>query len=78
MASTFSDNIGFTVFGESHGTAIGVVMDNVPPGETIDLKKIYEFMGRRAPKKDGTSTMRNEKDIPQIVSGYYNGKTRGR
>lgn len=77
MASTFSDNIGFTIFGESHGTAIGVVMDNVPPGETIDLDKIYKFMGRRAPKKDGTSTMRNEKDIPQIVSGYYNGKTTG-
>ena len=77
MASTFSDNIGFTIFGESHGTAIGVVMDNVPPGETIDMDKIYEFMARRAPKKDGTSTMRNEKDIPQIVSGYYNGKTTG-
>ena len=77
MASTFKNNIGFTVFGESHGTAIGVVMDNVPPGETIDLDKVYEFMARRAPKKDGTSTMRNEKDIPQIVSGYVNGKTTG-
>lgn len=77
MASTFKNNISFTVFGESHGTAIGVTMDNVPPGETIDLDKIYEFMSRRAPKKDGTSTMRNEKDIPQILSGYYNGKTTG-
>ena len=77
MASTFNSNIGFTVFGESHGTAIGVVMDNVPPGETIDLDKVYEFMARRAPKKDGTSTMRSEKDIPQIMFGYLNGKTTG-
>lgn len=77
MSSTFRNNLSFTVFGESHGNAIGVTMDNVPPGETIDLDRIYEFMARRAPKKDGTSTMRNEKDIPQILSGYYNGKTTG-
>lgn len=77
MSSTWKNNIGFTVFGESHGPAIGVCMDNVPPGETIDLTKIYGFMSRRAPKKDGTSTMRNEKDIPQIMSGYHNGKTTG-
>lgn len=77
MSSTWKNNISFTVFGESHGPAIGVCIDNVPPGETIDLDKIYEFMSRRAPKKDGTSTFRNEKDIPQIMSGYYNGKTTG-
>lgn len=77
MSSTWKNNISFTVFGESHGPAIGVCMDNVPPGETIDLTKIYDFMSRRAPKKDGTSTMRNEKDIPQIMSGYHNGKTTG-
>ncbi len=77
MSSTWKNNISFTVFGESHGPAIGVCMDNVPPGETIDIDKIYEFMARRAPKKDGTSTMRKEKDIPQIMSGYHNGKTTG-
>lgn len=77
MSSTWKNNISFTVFGESHGPAIGVCMDNVPPGETIDMDKIYEFMARRAPKKDGTTTFRNEKDIPQIVSGYHNGKTTG-
>jgi len=77
MSSTWKNNISFTVFGESHGAAIGVCMDNVPPGETIDMDKIYEFMARRAPKKDGTSTFRSEKDIPQIISGYHNGKTTG-
>ena len=40
MSSTWNNNIGFTVFGESHGPAIGVVMDNVPPGESIDLDKL--------------------------------------
>ena len=77
MSSTWKNNISFTVFGESHGPAIGVCMDNVPPGESIDVDKIYKFMSRRAPKKDGTTTMRSEKDIPQIISGYHNGKTTG-
>lgn len=77
MASTWKNNISFTVFGESHGPAIGVCMDNVPPGETVDIDKIYAFMSRRAPKKDGTTTMRSEKDIPQIISGWHNGKTTG-
>ena len=56
MSSTWKNNISFTVFGESHGPAIGVCMDNVPPGESIDVDKIYKFMARRAPKKDGTTT----------------------
>ena len=77
MSSTWKNNISFTVFGESHGPAIGVCMDNVPPGESIDVDKIYKFMARRAPKKDGTTTMRKESDIPQIISGYHNGKTTG-
>lgn len=77
MASTWSDNISFSVFGESHGPAIGIVMDNVPPGESIDMDKVMQFMARRAPKKDKTSTQRREKDLPQILSGFLNGKTTG-
>lgn len=77
MASTWNNNITFSVFGESHGPAIGVVMDNVPPGESIDMDKLLQFMARRAPKKDATSTQRREKDLPQIMSGFLNGKTTG-
>ena len=77
MASSWSNNISFSVFGESHGPAIGVVMDNVPPGESIDMDKLMQFMARRAPKKDATSTQRREKDMPQIMSGFLNGKTTG-
>ncbi len=77
MSSLFNGGISVSLFGESHGKGIGVVLDNLPAGEEIDLDKIGEFMARRAPKKDGTSTMRNEKDIPEILSGLYNGRTTG-
>ena len=77
MSSSWSNNISFSVFGESHGPAIGVVIDNVPPGESIDMDKLLAFMARRAPKKDATSTQRREKDMPQIMSGFFNGKTTG-
>lgn len=77
MSSGFNGGIKISLFGESHGKGIGVVLDNLPAGEEIDLGKIGEFMARRAPKKDGTSTMRNEKDIPQILSGVFEGKTTG-
>ena len=77
MSSTWNKNISFSIFGESHGPAIGVCMDNVPPGETLDMDKLMQFMARRAPKKDKTSTQRREKDMPQIMSGFFNGKTTG-
>lgn len=78
MSSTLTlGNISLSIFGESHGPAIGAVIDNLPAGEELDLERIYEFMSRRAPKKDGTSTMRSETDTPEIISGFYNGKTTG-
>lgn len=78
MSSTLTlGNISLSIFGESHGPAIGAVIDNLPAGEGLDIERIYEFMARRAPKKDGTSTMRSETDTPEIISGFYNGKTTG-
>lgn len=78
MSSTINlGNLSVSVFGESHGPAIGVVIDNLPAGEPISVDEIYGFISRRAPKKDGTSTFRNEKDIPEIISGFYKGKTTG-
>lgn len=77
MSSTWSKNITISIFGESHGPAIGVCLDNVPAGESLDMDKLMQFMARRAPKKDKTSTQRREKDMPQIMSGFYNGKTTG-
>lgn len=78
MSSTINlGNLSVSIFGESHGPAIGVVIDNLPAGKQLSLEEINRFMSRRAPKKDGTSTFRNEKDMPEIISGFYNGKTTG-
>ena len=70
-------NLSVSLFGESHGAGIGVVINGLPAGVPIDFDRILEFMARRAPKKDGMSTRRNEKDMPEILSGFYNGKTTG-
>lgn len=77
MASLWNNRISISIFGESHGAGIGVVIDNLPPGEYIRMEEIQAFMARRAPKKNKTSTPRNEKDIPQIMSGLYNNRTTG-
>ena len=77
MASLWSDRISISIFGESHGTAIGVVIDNLPPGEYIRTDELRDFLSRRAPKKNKTSTPRSEKDMPQIMSGMYNNRTTG-
>lgn len=71
------DRLSVSVFGESHGAGIGVVIDGLPGGKAIDQDRILEFMARRAPKKDGISTRRNEKDLPEILSGLFRGKTTG-
>ena len=77
MSSLFDGGISVSIFGESHGRGIGVVLDNLPSGEEIDLDEIGIYMARRAAKSDGTSTLRLEKDIPDILSGIYEGRTTG-
>lgn len=77
MSSLWTNRISISIFGESHGPAIGVVVDNLPPGEYIDVEELGRFMRRRAPKKDGTTTSRSEKDLPQIISGVHNERTTG-
>ena len=67
----------YTVFGESHGTAIGVVLSDVPPGIELDMKQISFELARRATGKNALSTTRKEADIPEILSGVFGGKTTG-
>ena len=53
MSSLFNGGISVSIFGESHGRGIGVVLDNLPAGEPLDFEEIGKFMARRAAKKDG-------------------------
>jgi chorismate synthase len=66
-----------TIFGESHGPAIGVTLTGVPAGIQLDWEEIRREMARRAPGKSPLSTARKEADEPQILSGYFEGKTTG-
>ena len=66
-----------TIFGESHGPAIGVVLEQVPAGIELDQQEIAREMARRAPGNSPLSTARKEADIPNILSGVFQGKTTG-
>lgn len=65
------------IFGESHGPAIGVVLENVPPGLALDLRAVEREMARRAPGRDSLSTPRRETDQVEILSGLFEGRTTG-
>lgn len=77
MGSTFGNVLKISVFGESHGPAIGVTIDNFPCGITVDMDFILEEMARRAPSNSPASTARREKDFPKILSGVKDGVTTG-
>ena len=69
MSSTLGNNLKISVFGESHGNGIGVVIDGLPAGKTIDMEAVLVQMKRRAPGRDKTATPRKESDAPKILSG---------
>ncbi|WP_101773777.1 chorismate synthase [Peptostreptococcus faecalis] len=71
MSATWGRKFKVTIFGESHGTNIGVVIDGIPSGTYIDMEKIQTEMDRRAPGKDSFSTARKESDTPLILSGVF-------
>ncbi len=77
MSSEFGKILRLSVFGQSHGKAVGVVVDGLPAGEEIDLEALQRFLDRRRPGKNGLSTPRKETDIPEFLSGLEGGKTCG-
>ena len=77
MSSEFGHLLKISVFGQSHGKAIGVVVDGLPAGEAIDLDELQAFLDRRKPGKNRLSTARKEADAPTFLSGLENGKTCG-
>lgn len=76
-ASTFGRTFKILSFGESHGPAIGVVIDGVKPGLLFDLGFIQAELNRRRPGFSSLSTARKEDDELQVLSGVYEGKTTG-
>lgn len=77
MSSTWGSQIKLSIFGESHGAGIGVVLDGLPAGVSIDMEQIMVQMARRAPGNDPTATSRREADTPHVLSGLLRGKTTG-
>lgn len=67
----------YSIFGESHGPAIGVVLEGVPAGLTLDWDFIRSEMARRAPGRSAMTTARKEADEPRVLSGVFEGKTTG-
>lgn len=76
MSMTIGERFKVTIFGESHGAAIGAVAEGVPAGEEIPFEYIMLHMKRRAPGQKGT-TPRQERDEPEFLSGVFNGRATG-
>ncbi|MBO7687857.1 MAG: chorismate synthase [Kiritimatiellae bacterium] len=77
MNSSYGDNIRITIFGQSHAPAIGVTIQDLPAGLTIDRAALQAFLDRRAPGRDATSTARREADAPEFLSGLVGDVTCG-
>lgn len=75
--NTFGEIFKLTTFGESHGDAIGGIIDGVPAGIRIDIEEIQWQLDRRRPGQSPIVTQRNESDRVQILSGVFDGKTTG-
>ena len=65
------------IFGESHGPAIGVVLEGMPAGLELDLEQVQKELDRRKPGQDPTATARKESDLVEVLSGVFEGKTTG-
>ena len=77
MRNTFGTLFTLTTFGESHGEAIGGVVDGMPAGIDIDLEFIQSELSRRRPGQSHITTQRNEQDQVELLSGVFEGKSTG-
>ncbi len=77
MKNTFGDSLALTIFGESHGKAIGAVLDGMAAGVPVDEDFLAACMDKRRARGDGLSTARVEADKVQFLSGVVNGHTTG-
>jgi chorismate synthase len=77
VGNTFGKVFAVTTFGESHGGAVGAVIDGCPPGFKIDVQLVQEFLNRRRPGQSKLTSPRDEKDQVTILSGLEDGITLG-
>jgi len=75
--NSFGNCIKISIFGQSHSEAVGVVMDHLPAGKTLDWEHIKKMMHRRSATGKDYATARKEEDAVQIISGLFEGKTCG-
>lgn len=77
MSSVYGNHIKVSIFGQSHSPAIGVVLDGIPAGHTIDMETLQAFLNRRAPGQSQYTTARKEADEPEFLSGLVGNVTCG-
>ena len=77
MGNIFGKAFRITTWGESHGDAVGVIIDGCPPGIDLSVETIQEQLNRRRPAQSDISTQRKEADKAEILSGVFEGKTLG-
>lgn len=77
MSSTYGEMLKLSIFGQSHGPAIGMTLDGIPAGLPVDFEVLQSFLNRRAPGQNGYSTPRKEADAPEFLSGVVEGFTCG-
>ena len=77
MSSTYGQQLRLSIFGQSHGEAIGVTLDGFPAGMEIGMDRLLAEMARRAPGQSLLTTARKEPDAPEFLSGVLNGRTTG-
>ncbi len=77
MSSTYGENLKLSIFGQSHGPAIGMTLDGIPAGLPVDTDILQAFLNRRAPGQNDWSTSRREEDRPEFLSGILDGYTCG-
>lgn len=77
MRNTFGNIFTVTTFGESHGPAIGGVIDGMPAGVKVDMDEVQRFVDRRRPGQSAVTTSRSEDEKVEILSGIFEGVTLG-
>jgi len=77
MSSTYGNYLKLSIFGQSHGPAIGMILDNIPAGLPVDIEDLQHFLNRRAPGQHDYATKRREEDKPEFLSGIINNFTCG-